>query len=309
MTKLFHSLLGATCVLSLAATGCIKKDEPSTDAIDKAIPTSDQVQINIPGQARVVGQLAQYYVTTRDVTTMFNGGAAWVLVLIHSITQYPVTSVNGDVYTWGPWSGSALDPASYKLDVTANVDGSYDYTFSGQSKTAPGAQFEALIDGHAVPGAVEGQGNGDFLLDFDAIKNVDPIDNPTAQGSIDAHYDLAARHLDLHIMANDTNGNPDNADYSYDQGADGSGDMTFSVNADIGGTPLLENVTMRSRWLPTGDGRGDARIEGGDLGTEQAIGSECWNTLFQRVYYTDNVNFEPTEGEPTQCAYATVDLP
>ena len=285
MTKLFQTLLGATCVLSLAATGCIKKDEPSTGAIDKAIPTSDQVQIKLPGQDRVVGQLAQYYVTTRGVTTMFNGGAAWVLVLLHTIVQYPVTSVDGDVYTWGPWS-NALDPASYKLDVTANLDGTYDYTLSGQSKTAPGAQFEALIDGHADPRPGELLGNGEFLLDFDAIKRVDPIDNPTAQGQIDAHYDLAARHLDLHIMSTDANGAPDSADYAYDQGADGSGDMTFSVNADIGGTPALENVTMRSRWMPTGEGRGDARIEGGDLGTEQAIGSECWNNLFQRAFTT-----------------------
>ena len=75
--------------------------------------------------------------------------------------------------------------------------------------------------------------------------------------------------------------------------------MTFDVQANVGGTALLENVTIRSRWLATGAGRGDARITGGDLGTQQAIASECWNTLFRRSsYYTDNVNFHPTEGDP-----------
>jgi len=127
MTKLFQSLLATTCVVSLAATGCVRKDAAPTDEINKAIPTADQVSIKLPAQARTVGQLANYYVVTRDVTRTFNGGSGWVLVLLHTIVQYPVTSVHGDTYTWGPWS-DALDPAEYKLDVTANLDGTFDYT-------------------------------------------------------------------------------------------------------------------------------------------------------------------------------------
>ena len=38
---------------------------------------------------------------------------AGAAVLIHAIVQYPVTSTNGNVYTWGPWS-EALDPAEYR---------------------------------------------------------------------------------------------------------------------------------------------------------------------------------------------------
>src|SRR6185312_4729286 len=133
--RMLKSLLAASTVLSLAGTGCIAKQGPDNSAIGDAIPTSDQVQIKMPAQARTVGQLAQYYVITHDATTMFNGGAAWVLVLIHSIVQLPVTSVSGDVYTWGPGS-QPLDPADYKLDVTANADGTYDYVLSGKNKTA-----------------------------------------------------------------------------------------------------------------------------------------------------------------------------
>jgi hypothetical protein len=301
-------LLLASCVVSLAATGCVRKDVSPTDEIDKAIPTADQVSIHLPGQARIVGELAPYYVVTRDVTKTFNGGSAWVLVLIHTIVQYPVTSTHGDTYTWGPWSG-ALDPAEYKLDVTANVDGTFDYTFSGRSKTEAGSSFEAVINGHADPTPGEGQGNGEFYLDFDAGRRVNPIDSGDAKGSVQVRYDLAARHLDLHIMSTDASGAPVSADYAYGEQADGSGDMTFSVNADIGGTAAMENLTMRSRWKSTGDGRGDARISGGDLGAEEAIASECWNSLFRRVFYTDNVNFAATEGDPSQCSYSTVDLP
>jgi len=309
MTNLFKSLLATTAVLSLAGTGCVLKTGPDNGAIDEALPTSDQVQIKMPAQGtRAVGDLAQYYVITHDATTMFNGGAAWVLTLIHSIVQLPVTSVSGNVYTWGPGS-QALDPADYRLDVTANADGTYDYVLSGKNKTAANAQFLAVVTGHAAPGVSPDLGNGSFTLDFDASKQVDPIDNANNKGKIDATYDLAARHLGLHIMSTNDAGTPVTADYTYDQAADQSGDMSFSAQTDAGGGPALENLVIRSRWLPTGAGRSDARIDGGDLGSAEAQVSQCWDTSFKEVFYTDNVNFLPTDGDPTQCAYTTVDLP
>jgi hypothetical protein len=99
------------------------------------------------------------------------------------------------------------------------------------------------------------------------------------------------------------------ADYAYTEGADGSGDMTFNVAGDAGGTAKTEQITLRSRWLATGAGRADARITGGDLAAPGALASECWDTFFKRVYYTDNVNFAPTEGVADSCAYRTQDLP
>jgi len=31
-----------------------------------------------------------------------------------------------------------------------------------------------------------------------------------------------------------------------------------------------------------------------------ALASECWSTAFARVFYTDNVNFQPTEGSASR---------
>jgi hypothetical protein len=98
-------------------------------------------------------------------------------------------------------------------------------------------------------------------------------------------------------------------EYGYNESLDGGGDMVFNVTADGGGTALAEQIVIRSRWQGDGAGRGDARLAGGDLGSAQAIASECWNPLFRRVFYTDNVAFEPTEGDVAQCAYGTADLP
>src|SRR3569623_733756 len=211
MMKTMKSLLAATASLSLSA--CVQQDAAPM-GIDKAIPTSDQVSIKLPqATTRAVGDLASYYVVARDVTRTFNGGSAWVLVLIHSIVQYPVTSLSGDVYTWGPWSGSALDPATYKLDVTANADGTFDYSLQGKNKSDPTAVYEAVISGHADPTPGELQGNGEFLIDFDASKRVNPVDTGDAHGQVDVNYNLATRHLALHIMSTDAHSPPVSAAY------------------------------------------------------------------------------------------------
>lgn len=308
MSKLVTSFVTATCALSIAATGCVKQDGPPEE-IARAIPTAEQVRIKLPAQqARALGELANYYVVTRDVTRTLNGGTGWVLVLVHAIVQFPVTSIDGNVYTWGPWS-EALDPAEYRLDVTDNGDGTYDYRLSGRNKTEAGSQFEVIIDGFADPRPGDRKGNGDFTIDFDASRRVNPIDAGDAKGQVTVQYDLAARHLDMVAMAPDDNGNPAMFTYGYNETLDGGGDMVFDVTADGGGTPLPENMVIRSRWQSNGAGRGDARLTGGDLGTTQAIASECWDTRFRRVYYTDNVSFEPTEGDVADCAFGTADLP
>ncbi|HEY5935881.1 MAG TPA: hypothetical protein VIU61_14630 [Kofleriaceae bacterium] len=302
-----NTLLALAAASSL--TACIQKDAPPED-LARAIPTGDQVAINLPANANdslALGQLAEWYVATRGVTLTFNGGSAWVLGLIHAIVQYPVTTVDGDTYTWGPWS-SALDPAEYKLDVKDVGDGTYEYVLSGRSKTTAGAGFEKIIDGFADPRPGHLKGNGEFTVDFDAGKRANPIDPGDARGIVGVTYDLTARHLDLTIRSTDDNGAPVMAFYAYDEAADGSGDMVFDVEGDAGGTAANEQITLRSRWLQTGAGRADARLTGGDVGTG-AIASECWDTGFRRVFYTDSVNFEPTEGTVGSCAFADQDLP
>jgi hypothetical protein len=308
---MFKSLLATTAALSLVA--CVNKDE-SPD-IDRSLPTADQVSIKLPrsnasarADSQVIGQLSPYYVITLGVTTTFNGGTAWVLTLIHAIVQNPPTTVAGNVYTWGPGS-NALDPADYKLVVTANADGTFSYQLSGKSKTLANAAFEVLIDGMADPTPGDGKGSGDFTVNFDAGRRVNPIQSGDARGSMSVNYDLAKAHLDLSLESTDAQGRPTAANYAYNAAKDGGGDMTFDVSADAGGTALLETLTLRSRWLGTGAGRTDARINGGDLGSLQVTASECWSASFGRVYYQDSNNFAATEGAESSCAFATQDLP
>jgi len=302
---LTRTLAALTLATSLFA--CVSQDEKSTtDALQDALPTADQMRIKLPDsavQGLAAAAPATYYEATRDVTKMLNGGTAWVLILIHSIVQYPVTTVSGDTYTWGPWS-EALDPAEYKLDVRALADGTFEYKLSGRSKTQAGSQFEVIISGSADPRPGDDKSKGSFTLDFDAGRRVNPIDaNPNDKGKMTATYDFGAHTLGVKIV------NTQSADYSYQETADGGGNMTFAISANQVGGSAQDKITLRSRWLATGAGRADAKFEGADVPATGATLSECWDAMFSRVYYTDNVGLEPMFGLQSACAFAAADLP
>ena len=100
----------AASALSLLTVACVKQDQ-TPDELRTAIPTADQVGIKLPGaSAKTVGQLANWYVATRDVTRTFNGGSAWVLVTVHTIIEFPVVVItrsaspmtSSRVVTWKP---------------------------------------------------------------------------------------------------------------------------------------------------------------------------------------------------------------
>lgn len=298
----------AAAVLGTSLGGCIQQDE-GPHPVARVLPRADDVKIALPDTAAAnafaVGDLATWYVATRNVTRTLNTGTAFVLILVHTIVQYPPTSVDGDTYTWGPHH-EALDPAEWRLTVTELADGTYDWNLDGRSLTEAGAQFETLIAGNA-----DGDGTGDFTLDFDAAERVNPIDNG-GHGTIGVRYDINTHTLDMDIdTVEDLAGvaTPVHFDYGYAEGADRSGDMVFSIFAD-GADPGTEKeeVTLRSRWLATGAGRADVRLRNGDLDAE-VTASECWNTMFRRTYYADSAQWLPTEGAVADCAFADSDLP
>lgn len=311
MSILNKFLVAATCI---SLTACVQKDEPPS-ALARAIPTADQVAIKLPDNGnRALGDLAEFYVTTRDITRTFNGASAWVLILIHTIVQFPVTTVADNTYTWGPFS-DALDPAEYKLTVIDNGDNTYAYALAGRSKI-DGGDFEDVITGLADDNAGEGLGNGLFKLDFEAGRRVNPIDaDPEARGTVEVVYDLADKAQVMHIVSTDDAGAPVEANYAYNEGEDGGGEMVFGIEGDMGGGPEAEQALIHSRWLGGGEGRADVAFKGGN--TENPAGvlaSECWNGSFKRSFFAvlagdDTGVFGATEGDEASCAFADASMP
>jgi hypothetical protein len=300
--------LVASAVLGVSLGACVQPNDGPHE-IARVLPRAEDVQIKLPDTAAsnafAVGDIAPWYVATRDVTRTLNGGTAYVLILVHTIVLFPPTSKTDDSYVWGPHH-EPLDPAEWRLTVTELADGTYDWKLDGRSLTEAEASFETLIGGNA-----NGDGTGDFTLDFDAAERVNPIDND-GKGLVAVSYDIPKRTLDMTIdSVEDVNGTqtPVHFDYAYAEASDRSGDMVFTILADTDdpGT-AKEEATLRSRWLSTGAGRADIRLRNGDLDAE-VTASECWNTMFRRTYYADSAQWLPTEGSASDCAFASSDLP
>jgi hypothetical protein len=308
------SKLASLLVPLTLTAACVQQEE--VHPIKDALPTAQQVQVKLPQASAAtfaLGQLADYYVLTRNTTRDLNGVTAWVLIVVHTIVQYPATSVDGDVYTWGPWSG-ALDPAEYKLVVTALGDGTYDWQLDGRSKTEPATDFLTVIHGNAEPSVPAGRGKGTFVIDFDAAEAVNPVDNDVDSGVAEFTYDLSPRDGLVATVAIHAEGfGPAGQaafDYLYNEQGSGAGDFQFGISADLDDDgSAAELAVIRSRWLSDGAGRGDARLSGGDLAEVTVTASECWDTSFRRVYYADSHELAATEGDEAACAFADQDLP
>ena len=65
-----------------------------------------------------------------------------------------------------------------------------------------------------------------------------------------------------------------------------------------------ESVSENSRWDTTGAGRADVRMTGGDFGSTVILASQCWSSQFAQTFYTDSVNYQPTAGDASTCAFA-----
>lgn len=88
---------------------------------------------------------------------------------------------------------------------------------------------------------------------------------------------------------------------------DGTGDLYVKAHDDVdpGHSTKLEDIQLESRWNGDGAGRADIKLSGGDIPAADSpvTAVECWGADFMRSYYSDSINYEPTEGDPTACVY------
>jgi hypothetical protein len=322
------SWVGVGAVLVAGLVGC--QPQADVDAIREALPQASAIQVRVPGASAamapatgaggvatrvdaLLGQTADFYRLTRGVSVDLNLGAAHVLILVRTIVSFPVTSIDGDTYVWGPWS-DALNPSEYRLAVREPAAGEYAWSLEGRRKADAGAAFQPVVAGVARPGQPL-RGSGQFTMDFDTAEALDPAGND-GQGRLDVDYDLEGSPrqviMDYARLETPPGGAPSltTFHYEYREQDGGAGDFVFTVHGDLDDNgSAWELADIRSRWLATGAGRSDVRLTGGDLGNLTVTGSECWDTSFGRVYWTDSAGWQATEGDVADCAFATPAMP
>jgi hypothetical protein len=289
------------------------------DEFRGAAPAAQIVSLNVPAGAtastaksspvakdgatpELIGQRATFYEITRGVTTIVNGGVGVTLLVLEAIVDQQPTTLTADHATWGPYTG-ALDPTTWKFDVSKTGPIDYSYVLSGKPRSAADTAYKAVIAGkaHIISRVV---GSGDFLFDFTALAS---LNGSKAQGGIAVHYDNTSSPRVVEVAFkdfDDGNGNytPNDALYKYSENSDHSGSFEFVTKADVDHDPLRvqETVGIKSAWLSTGQGKSNAGATGGSLAADATL-EECWNGAFQRTYFTDSWNPSETEGDPNSC--------
>jgi hypothetical protein len=293
--------------------------EPGSVYGEDLLPTEDQVKINLPvgsDAAKDEGgtDWADYYVVTRRVTTDVNGLIGLILGTVAYVTTsfeptWSDTEANQAV--WGPWQDSGLDPVSTGVWVQAMDDGSHEWAIflvpnGGRVEADAGPIVAGVVD----PESTREDASGIFVADFETASGMDPAYGLGGQFYVEYDYDAEG----VAAIAGFENygtvqGERVNAVYAYDEDYAGAGSMDLAWLLDVNGQGETEVATLRSRWTEEGAGRGDAKVIGGDLGAEEVTASECWGTDFQRAYYVDSWEINPTEGDVSACAFADAEYP
>lgn len=280
---------------------------PGADALTRVLP-DERILINLPteGASAKDGDRAwsEYYLFTAQVTDDVNGLIGGVLGTVHAVAQSRPTWLD-DTHAaamWGPYA-DALDPAEVRLYVT--YDGETDthaWSVTMKAKNDEAAVEVPVIEGLVDPGASEDDSSGAFHIDFSAVSELNP--NERASGIFSSTYDVDPEGVAATATFDGFTEGGDVVDavYAYDQihGGEGSMDLGWIANIDTGAE---ENFSMHARWLADGQGRGDARVTGGDLGEAVATASECWDDLFAPVFRAESWS-GLVEGDAALCAYA-----
>jgi hypothetical protein len=313
----------AAAALTLAA--CAPPEDPAQKFRD-ALPKAEAVQIGTPEAEGNPGALSvsrsalgettalqsEYAIMSYYLALTVNSGVGFTLRFLQFVTAFPPTSCeDGRSCTWGPW----VDDAGlnrWKLDVQ-KVGDAYEYALSGQPGTRPEVGFVPFISGTAYP-VDRDHGSGTFTIDFDAQNGLDhgPLWEASDFGQIVVTYDntkdVSVGATFLNAENDDpANRHPLNAVYSFEHGPSG-GELQIA----------FENLTshdvwsLRTRWAPSGAGRGDAQYDAGGDGIDLQA-SECWAGEVQS--YAEVYDSKIPFGEENACSpfntaqYATVVLP
>lgn len=239
-------------------------------------------------------------------------GSAWLIV--HS----EPSSVKDGEAIWGPYT-DALEPATYRFRVTRVAEAEYDYFLEGRPKQSKSDEdYQIVLKGHGYGKRHQLHGEGEFSIDLDVARELDPPAHEKDSGTVrivhHLPHDIGEGHgaLPRSIVAEvkpDPAINPESFTVTSNANEDGTGSLHVDANADVDDskTTRLEDIVVDSRWRADGAGRADITIAGGDIPANPGPGVvsavECWGADFARSYYTDSIEFSPTEGDATACVY------
>lgn len=223
------------------------------------------------------------------------------------------------------WEGALEgDPDLHRLVVERTEDGRFAYRLGSRDRVDADAPWRARIAGETTQTAgARGRGRGVVWVDLDGDRA------PESEGkAVVLWSDVdGRREVDVSFIRATPDGGAGPARtlrFVYGRGPLG-GRMAFGPQAmnvhEREDRPLLEEVTILSRWDALGAGRTDVTARGGDLRLDEVavrVRSECWGpppelavvfaaSYARRVGQTGLSAIAP-EGDAEACAFGAPEL-
>ena len=293
---------------------------PRQSTVAMQVPGSNSKALTVEGSTHaLLGQLSEWYVTTRAVSATVNAGALAVGTLVRLVTDYPATTVSKDEAVWGPWQGP-LDPVEWKVTVDRVAPHQYQYKFEGRDKHDATAAFVTVLSGAHSPGLdatgneMEGFGSGSFTLDWNARATLPAPDGNVGTASYtydhtgpDAVVNIQAKFVQ--VKDNDHPAKLVDVNYAYTQTPQADGSMDFSYSVPASTTEAGGLGKVKSRWLWRGAGRSDVNVTTTDSTLTYTV-SECWDENYLSVYKSVPLSSSSTDnyGSESDCAFPTAVL-
>lgn len=330
----FTAFAGALVLAGLP--GCMLEKQDDGDEYREAVPLREAMVVAGPESASGDRQsaaaaekrgalgdgpaaradYARWYGFTRAVTTGVNVVTGVVLGSVWAIVHTEPTSIENGEAVWGPYT-EALKPVTYRFRVTRVADASYDYVLEGRPKTSSSdSDYRAVLTGHGYGKQHEQHGEGEFSIDLDTARELDPFEHEDDSGSVriihHLPHDIASRGnaLPRTIVAEvepNPAVNPESFTVTSTANEDGTGTLHVNAEGDVDEAKMtdLEDIVVDSRWRADGAGRADIAIAGGDVPADPGVVTavECWGADFARSYYSDSLAIEPNAGEESACVY------
>ena len=299
--------VSAGCGAGPASSDSFLTALPSRQTLEVTAPTARAPAALSASSASALGETASLYVLTRQMTAQVNGLVGGALDTLGQISLTPPAAVSADSAVWGPFS-EPLSPVAARLLITRVAPGSHRFVLELRPRSGQDSDFEPFLQGGSTGAGPGGPSEGTFALNLDLAHRLDPVATP-AEGQVVAGWGVVPVGRQVRVALGEVHvdsGPSTTAEIVSTMLADGSGSLVFDAEANLAGeSGTLEAGKVGSRWNPTGAGRADVELSGGDAGDGARI-TECWDADFRRLY-AQGISADGgvgSEGDPAACAFS-----
>jgi hypothetical protein len=293
------------------------------------MPTADTAKVELPkgssGQGGLItaeqalrGEGSGMFGLTLASVLVVNGTTLWVLGGLGAVAGQDPTSVNGNTATFGPHT-PVFSPTTWRLTVERKGNNVFEYTLEAKPKDAPDSEYARVLDGqHEVAISDEGRplrgfGEGNFTLHWEHVTRLS--NQPAKRGTAEFRYSRMSPTDEVKVdvdfeefVGNATT--PNTALYRYAQVPGGKGSFQFAVDTNVHwfdpNRTAAERLSIKSRWVESGEGRSDVRVSGGDLSSPETL-NECWDSRFRSTYLDRTDSLESWGNEAQDCVFTSAE--